>query len=483
MEWYYSVFRHSIRHSSRNSCARWSGKKTVRCFCRFCGMALLVDSRTVVCIYHPVRILTVILFYLRPLSWCRFLLTKPYISLLRSCIIQRPVICIFLLDRVIVRLTVFRRDPHCHGICDIFLIFQRFFTAYYRYFRCFSRLNISFQLACRCRILLCKRHIDRFVFHFIICRLQFIIRTCNYRIYNSLFSFTGNGYCHAAFNDICIFQRLAVFWLNSDRHSRIYNRIFAKLFYCCIFRYIADRLWFLIDLINYGTKNEISDHIAFRSSDFRRRRNCMSEEIVIDWITVTVNHYFSFIDRRRIFRQFKSIKNGYFRRIFMPSCLFVFCSFYRTWRCVCKNRSSFFHFHSSLIIRIRTYIIKQIVGINFIITRIPVCNLRRLLSVKIENIVFHRNRAGISVPDRPDSFFDHKCVIVHLCISCVSCRIKRSHIFMYADVITERIIDRFASAEHNRTCRISVAVIILIICTVSIICIPRLSVSVSFWGI
>ena len=82
-------------------------------------------------------------------------------------------------------------------------------------------------------------------------------------------------------------------------------------------------------------------------------------------------------------------------------------------------------------------------------------------------------------PDTCKSFLNIESIIVNLTISCISCRIERSHIFILADVVTECIIDGLRSTEHDRTCRIAVAVVVLIVCSITVISIPRLSVTVT----
>ena len=84
-----------------------------------------------------------------------------------------------------------------------------------------------------------------------------------------------------------------------------------------------------------------------------------------------------------------------------------------------------------------------------------------------------------SMPDCIQSRFNIEGIIVNLTISCISSRIQRSHIFILADVVTECIIDGLRSTEHDRTCRITVTVVVLIVCSITVVSIPRLSVTIT----
>ena len=84
-----------------------------------------------------------------------------------------------------------------------------------------------------------------------------------------------------------------------------------------------------------------------------------------------------------------------------------------------------------------------------------------------------------AMPDCIQSRFNIEGIIVNLTISCISSRIQRSHIFILADVVTECIVDGLRSTEHDRTCRITVAVVVLIVCSITVISIPRLSIAVT----
>ena len=82
-------------------------------------------------------------------------------------------------------------------------------------------------------------------------------------------------------------------------------------------------------------------------------------------------------------------------------------------------------------------------------------------------------------PDMGQPLFDVECIVVHMAVSCVPCRVERSHIFILADVVAECIVNGLHSAEHDRARCIAMAVIILIVRSVAVIRIPRLSVAVS----
>ena len=86
-------------------------------------------------------------------------------------------------------------------------------------------------------------------------------------------------------------------------------------------------------------------------------------------------------------------------------------------------------------------------------------------------------------PDSIKTFFDIERIVVNLTVSCITCRIQRSHIFILTDIITECIVNRLRSTEHDRTCGISMAVVVLVVCSVTIVSIPRLSVAVTTCGI
>jgi len=84
-----------------------------------------------------------------------------------------------------------------------------------------------------------------------------------------------------------------------------------------------------------------------------------------------------------------------------------------------------------------------------------------------------------SMPDCIQSRFNIEGIIVNLTISCISSRIQRSHIFILADIVTECIINGFRSTEHDRTCRITVTVVVLIVCSITVVSIPWLSVTIT----
>ena len=87
------------------------------------------------------------------------------------------------------------------------------------------------------------------------------------------------------------------------------------------------------------------------------------------------------------------------------------------------------------------------------------------------------------VPDGIDTFFDIECIVVNLAVSGVARRIQRSHIFILADIVTECVVNGLPATEHNGTCCISMAVVVLIVCSITIIRIPRLSVSITIGSI
>ena len=87
------------------------------------------------------------------------------------------------------------------------------------------------------------------------------------------------------------------------------------------------------------------------------------------------------------------------------------------------------------------------------------------------------------VPDGIDTFFVIECIVVNLAVSGVARRIQRSHIFILADIVTECVVNGLPATEHNGTCCISMAVVVLIVCSITIIRIPRLSVSITIGSI
>ena len=87
-----------------------------------------------------------------------------------------------------------------------------------------------------------------------------------------------------------------------------------------------------------------------------------------------------------------------------------------------------------------------------------------------------------SVPDGIETFFDIECVVVNLAVSGVTGRIQRSHIFILTDVVTECIVNGLWPTEHDGTCCIAMTVIVLIVCSITIVSIPRLSVAITIGG-
>ena len=88
-----------------------------------------------------------------------------------------------------------------------------------------------------------------------------------------------------------------------------------------------------------------------------------------------------------------------------------------------------------------------------------------------------------SMPDGIETFFDIECVIVNLAVSSVTGRIQRSHIFILADVVTECIVNGLRTTEHDGTCGITMAVVVLIVCSITIVGIPWLSIAVTIGSI
>ena len=88
-----------------------------------------------------------------------------------------------------------------------------------------------------------------------------------------------------------------------------------------------------------------------------------------------------------------------------------------------------------------------------------------------------------SVPDGIETFFDIERIVVNLAVSVVTGRIQRPHIFILADVVTECIVNGLPTTEHDSTCRITMAVVVLIVCSITIVSIPWLSIAVTIGGI
>ena len=86
-------------------------------------------------------------------------------------------------------------------------------------------------------------------------------------------------------------------------------------------------------------------------------------------------------------------------------------------------------------------------------------------------------------PDSIKTFFDIERIVVNLTISGVTCRVQWSHTFVLTDIVTECIVNRIHSTEHDGTCGISVAVVVLVVCSITIVSIPRLSIAITTCGI
>ena len=88
-----------------------------------------------------------------------------------------------------------------------------------------------------------------------------------------------------------------------------------------------------------------------------------------------------------------------------------------------------------------------------------------------------------SVPDGIETFFDIERIVVNLAVSVVTGRIQRTHIFILADVVTECIVNGLLTTEHDSTCCITMAVVVLIVCSITIVSIPWLSIAVTIGGV
>ena len=86
-------------------------------------------------------------------------------------------------------------------------------------------------------------------------------------------------------------------------------------------------------------------------------------------------------------------------------------------------------------------------------------------------------------PNRCETCFDIECIVVNLAVSTILSWIQRPHIFILADIVTECIVNRIIITEHDRTCCISMAVVVLIVCSITIVSIPRLSIAVTIGGV
>ena len=70
-------------------------------------------------------------------------------------------------------------------------------------------------------------------------------------------------------------------------------------------------------------------------------------------------------------------------------------------------------------------------------------SIRWIFAREIENIVLQLHRSVVGMHRTPymrNAFLDVERIVVHMCVPPITCRIKRSHIFILADIITERIV-------------------------------------------
>ena len=118
--------------------------------------------------------------------------------------------------------------------------------------------------------------------------------------------------------------------------------------------------------------------------------------------TILVCDHLSCIKCRRIFCQLISVKYSLFVRIVMKPCFTILSRLYRTGSRINKNRSSGIHLNRIFIIRIGAYIVVQIVVINLVSARIPVCRCNRSVSREIEDVVLNRHRPIVGMHGAPD---------------------------------------------------------------------------------
>ena len=153
-------------------------------------MLIIINTRSIICMSSPVwPAIFINRCHIRPVTGSVLHLSEPDISLLSVYKILRPVVFIFLLDRIVIRSSIFRCDTKCHSVCYCILICQFFFSIYYRNSCCISYRKIRLQFLHCCWIFLCIRNLYLCSSHFIVRSFQFFIRTCNDCIRYICFSF------------------------------------------------------------------------------------------------------------------------------------------------------------------------------------------------------------------------------------------------------------------------------------------------------
>ena len=90
-------------------------------------MLIIINTRSIICMSSPVwPAIFINRCHIRPVTGSVLHLSEPDISLLSVYKILRPVVFIFLLDRIVIRSSIFRCDTKCHSVCDSFCICQHF---------------------------------------------------------------------------------------------------------------------------------------------------------------------------------------------------------------------------------------------------------------------------------------------------------------------------------------------------------------------
>ena len=149
--------------------------------------------------------------------------------------------------------------------------------------------------------------------------------------------------------------------------------------------------------------------------------------------------------------------------------------------CWCTARIHKLRILCNSICIIRWCICVIIVNIIIVNGSICICVLEPVFclcffSTVIDNIIFHYHRTSAHVrTDKINSFFYIECIVVHMCIW-LSRWIDHTAQIILADVITEDIVDCLYTTEHYTSAAIVMAIIILIQSSVTVVCIPCLSI-------
>ena len=172
-----------------------------------------IHACSIISIYDPIRPLAVICFdILIVFSWV-FYLSKPYIALLRTSIIKRPLICVLGFDSICIFIPVFCNNHNLHSCFYISISYLRTVIQHF-YSCCLMYADSFFHFFYRSRIILKNRNIHGVIFHHIECGFDFVVIACNY-------------FLTIAFHSSYIYRSF-------DRISKeIFSAIVFDFFSCC----------------------------------------------------------------------------------------------------------------------------------------------------------------------------------------------------------------------------------------------------------